>query len=115
MLIELENPKSKMFKNNGEWSFGANHAKYQIAEWVKFIDQNPENANGKMDFLTGPNKERLVIMGRGLNFLDKMKDSKYSDTIMWTYDLMINEAKENWEKIIINQCKLLNLDPPELF
>ena len=115
MLIELENPKSKMIKNDGEWTCAANHAKNQIAEWAKFIDQNLENSKGEMDFLIGPNKERLVIMGRGLKFLEKMKDSKYSDTIMWTYDLMIREAKENWNQIIRNQCKLLNIDPPELF
>ena len=115
MLIELENPKTKMFKSNGEWSYAANHAKYQIAEWVKFIDQNPGNSNGEMNFLTGPNKERLVVMGHGLNFLDRMKDSKFSDTIMWTYDLMISEAKENWKQIIIDQCKLVNVNPPELF
>lgn len=110
MLIELENPKSKMFKTNGEFSHVANHAKSQIAEWVRFIEQNPDNSRGEMSFLQGPNKTRLVIMGRGLEFNEEMSNSRYTDTIMWTYDMLLKEAKENWSKYIAEQRKVLGID-----
>jgi len=111
MLIELENPSAKMFKKNGELTAEANHAKNQIAEWVRFIEQNPANTQGQFSFLNGP-KQRLVIMDRGLEHLDKMINSKYQDAIMWTYDLLAKEAKDYWNNIIIEQCRLLGIANP---
>ncbi len=112
MLIELENPNAKMFKKNGEWTAEANHARNQIAEWVRFIQQNPANAQGQFSFLSGPKQQRLVIMGRGLEHLDAMINSKYQDTIMWTYDVLVKEAKDCWNKIIVGQCHLLGIANP---
>lgn len=111
ILIELESPHIKVFKKNGELTAEGNHAKNQIADWVKFIDENPDNSMGKMSFLKG-RKERLVIGGRGLEFLDKMKDSLHSDTTIWTYTLLIKELKERWNNLIIEQCKLLGISNP---
>lgn len=111
MLIELENPSVKMFKKNGEPTAEANHAKNQIAEWVRFIDQNPENIKGDFNFLAGP-KSRLVIMGRGLDNVKEMENSRYSDTIMWTYDFMIKEAKKKCNRDIESQCNLLGIKDP---
>ncbi len=115
MLIELENPKSKMFTSKGELSSKANHAKHQIADWVRFIDLNPENCKGEMSFLQGQKRTRLVIMGRGLGFYKEMSDSRYTDTIMWTYDMLLKEAKENWNKNIAAQCNLLDIPTPGKF
>lgn len=111
MLIELENPSVKMFKKNGEWTAEANHARNQIAEWARFIEQNPANTQGQFSFLNGP-KQRLVIMDRGLEHLDEMINSKYQDTVMWTYDLLAKEAKDYWNSIIIEQCRLLGIANP---
>ena len=112
MLIELENPNARMFKKNGEWTAEANHARNQISEWVRFIQQNPANTQGEFSFLGGPKQQRLVIMGRGLEHLDEMINSKYQDTVMWTYDLLAKEAKDYWNNIIIEQCRLLGIANP---
>lgn len=115
LLIELESPSSKLFKKNGEFTAEANHAKNQIAEWVKFIEQNPDqNAKGEMDFLNAK-KQRLVIMGSGMEYLDKMLDSRYSDTIMWTYDLFLNEGIERLNNIVSEQCRILGIEPAYRF
>ena len=111
LLIELENSFHKVFKNNEELAVQANHAGEQIKEWVKFIELNSENAKGKMQFLTGP-KDRLVIIGRGLDCIDAMKDSKFGEKIIWTYDLLIKEAKEKWNKIILDQCQSIGIVSP---
>lgn len=113
LLVELENPAVQMFKKGGELTAEANHARNQISEWVRFIEQNPENTQGEMNFLNGP-KERLVIMNRGFEHLEAMVNSKYTDTIMWTYDLFLKEAKDRWNGIIIEQCKLLGISNPNI-
>jgi len=114
LLIELESPSNKLFRKNGEITAEANHAKHQIAEWVKFIEQYPENRKVEMDFLNGK-KQRMVIMGRGMEHLDKMIDSKYSDTTLWTYELFLREAKERLNSIISEQCKIIGINSPKEF
>ena len=113
LLIELESPNVKVFKKNGELTAEANHAKNQISEWVRFLDRNPKNAEDEFEFLNGP-KERLVIMGRGMEFEEEMINSKYTDTIIWTYDFLIVEAKNKWNRFIVEQCKLLGIENPNL-
>lgn len=109
LLIELESPSSKAFRKNGEPTAEANHACGQIAEWIKFIDSNPqENASGEFKFLIGP-KQRLVIISRGLEPQAQMLDSRYRDTLIWTYDLLLDQAKKNWNHIINTQCRLIGL------
>jgi hypothetical protein len=113
MLIELENASKKVFKKNDELAQYANHAGEQIKEWIKFIEQNSDNVKGDMDFLTGP-KEKMIIIGRGLACLDAMKDQKFNGQIVWTYDLLIKEAKNRWNNIIMDQCKTVGIDQPNL-
>lgn len=113
LLIELESPFHKTFKKKEEFSMHANHAGEQIREWVKYIDSNSENTKGKMQFLTGP-KDRLVIIGRGLDYIEAMKDSKFGSNTVWTYNLLIKEAKEKWNRVIIDQCKTIGIKYPNL-
>ncbi len=66
-----------------------------------------------MSFLTGP-KERLVIIGRGLDWADAMRDSKFGINKVWTYDMLVLEAKKRWNKLIIDQCKLIGIEKPNI-
>lgn len=93
LLIELESPLNPLFRADGELSREANHAREQIREWVEMIDDEPANRSGEMTFLRGP-KQRLVIQGERLQFADKMRASANSDTIVWTYDMLLREARE---------------------
>jgi hypothetical protein len=111
LLVELESPVHKVFRKDGEYTKEVNHAKNQINEWVTFIDKNPkENCREGFSFLSGP-KNRLVIIGRGLDNKQKMIDSKFSDTTIWTYDLFLQQARGRMNKDITSQCKLIGLDP----
>lgn len=110
ILVELESPVHRVFRKNLEFTSEVNHAKSQIAEWVKFIENNPLiNASNDFSFLSGP-KERLIIIGRGLENKKKLIDSKYTDTTIWTYDLLLEQAKERMNSEIIAQCKLLGIE-----
>jgi hypothetical protein len=109
LLIELESPVHNIFTKSGDFTKEANHARKQISDWVRFISQNSENAKGEMQFLSGP-LERLIIMGRGLERYQEMVESRYGDTLMWTYDVLAMYAVERWNRIIEQQCDLLNIE-----
>ncbi len=110
MLIELENPCHKVYKKDGNITAETTHAKGQIAEWVEYIDNNPGiNASGDMSFLVGP-KQRMIIIGRGLEHIDRMTNSKHTDTIIWTYDLLIKEGIERQNRYIRETCNLLGIE-----
>jgi hypothetical protein len=109
ILIELESPVHRVCRKDGELTRETNHAKSQIAEWVSFIDKNPAtNASGDFSFLSGP-KQRLVIIGKGLEHRDKLIESKYTDTTIWTYDLLLEEARSRWNNEIANQYEIVGL------
>ena len=114
LLIELESPRSKLYRKNGELTAEANHAREQIGRWVRFIDEEPANSEGEMGFLKGT-KERLIIMGRGLDRLDEMRASIYADTRIWTYDVLLSEAKDHWTAILAEQCRYLGIPSPPRF
>lgn len=109
LLIELESPVHRVLTKTGEWTSQVNHAKAQIADWVRFIQEAPDqNARGEMAFLAGP-VQRMVILGRGLEYAEQLRNSRYTDTIIWTYDLLVAEARERWNAILEQQCTLLSL------
>lgn len=110
ILIELENPTHKVFRKDGEPTYQTNHAKNQIAEWIQFIDQDSQrNASGEFSFLTGP-KQRLVVLGRGLEHREKLINTKFSDTTIWTYELFLAQAKNRLNEEFASQCRLIGID-----
>lgn len=113
LLIELESPVHKVFKNKGDFTAPVNHARDQISEWVSFIENESANCIGEMRFLTGL-KQRLIVIGRGLENLEEMIESKHTDTMVWTYDLLLKEARERWHNILVAQCSMLDLPTPQL-
>ncbi|MHA1360764.1 MAG: Shedu anti-phage system protein SduA domain-containing protein [Candidatus Helarchaeota archaeon] len=115
LLIELESPVHKVFRANGDWTTEVNHAKGQIAEWLRFIQQAPDrNASEDLAFLLGPT-QRMIIIGRGVEERQKLLDSRFTDTIVWTYDLLIEEARARWNSTVEEQHRLLGLPPERPF
>jgi hypothetical protein len=109
ILVELESPVHRVFRADGDWTAKVTHARGQIAGWERFIRQAPErNAQEEMAFLAGP-LQRLVIIGRGVEHSERLVDSRYSDTTVWTYDLLIAEAKARWNNTLEQQYTLLGL------
>lgn len=113
LLIELENPAQPVFKKNKELTHQAHHAVSQINEWVSYIDRDSINVANEMEFLSG-HKDRLIIIGRGLENIQEMKNSKFSGTTVWTYDLLFEEGKKRWNKVITEQCKSIGIEEPNL-
>ena len=110
VFIELESPVHKVFTKKGDLTAESNHARQQVSDWVKYVENEPQkNASGEYSFLTGP-KERLVIIGRGLENKDKLIDTKYDGVTFWTYSLMLEEARNRMNERLSSQYKLLGLD-----
>lgn len=113
-LIELETPAVEVVRQNGDLTAPANHACQQIATWVRFIEQNPANTAPPFDFLQGP-KQRLVIIGRGLEHRERLLQTRYDDTLVWTYDILLDGAKRRWAEGINSQRALVGLPRIPLF
>ncbi len=113
LLIELENPIHPLFTKSGDYTSHANHARGQISDWVRFIDENSENTRGDMKFLAGP-KQRLVVIGRGMDHAERMRVSTYGEALMWTYEMLIAVAKARWNDYITEQYKLVGILDPNL-
>jgi hypothetical protein len=109
ILVELESLVHQIFKKNGESTAETNHAKSQIAEWISFIDMDSAaNASGDFSFLAGP-KQRLVVIGRGLENREQLINSKFSDTTLWTYDLLLEQARDRWNNELENQYRIVGM------
>lgn len=115
ILIELESPVHPVFTKAMDLTAPANHARQQISEWVSFIDSDPAiNAPAELTFLTGP-KERLVIIGRGLEHRTRLIDTKFDGTIIWTYDIFIEEARRRLNDQYTSQCHIVGLETKRPF
>jgi hypothetical protein len=115
IFIELESPVHKIFTKKFDLRAPANHARQQISEWVQFVESDPQrNASGLYNFMTGP-KERMVIIGKGLEEKDRLLNTKYDGVIFWTYSIMLEETKNRLNNSYSSQCKLLGLEEKRPF
>lgn len=115
IFIELESPVHKVFTKKHDLTAPANHARQQISEWVQFVENDPhQNAQGDFGFLTGP-KERMVIIGRGVEERQHLIKTKFDGVTFWTYSIMIEEAKNRMNNLISLQYELLGLDEVKPF
>lgn len=109
LLIELESPVHRVLRKNGDLTAEATHAIQQIAEWVAFIQADTaKNAAGHFSFLRG-SPEKLVIMGRGLEYKEALLNKRFIETTIWTYDILLEEAKQRLNSSYAAQCQMLSL------
>jgi len=65
LLVELERPDHRLFIKNGNTSSNLNHAKGQILDWKRYIEDNlstVKNELGLVGISTNPNS--IVVIGR---------------------------------------------------
>jgi hypothetical protein len=109
LLIELESPSHRVLRKDGHLTAASAHAVGQVADWVRIIDSDAKhNASGELSFLAGP-KDRLIVIGRGVEHREALLNSRFSGTTLWTYDLLWEQARTRWNNILSDQCRLLGL------
>lgn len=115
IFIELESPVYNVFNKKGDLTSQSNHARQQVSEWVKYVENEPHtNATGEYSFLTGT-KEKMVVIGRGIENRERLIDTKYDGVTFWTYSLMLEEAKNRMNERLLSQYKLLGLEAVKPF
>jgi len=109
ILIELENPTHRVLTKRGDLTSEATHAIQQIIEWIAFIrSDSMRNASGQFEFLAGET-EKLVIMGRGLEHSGDLLKKRFMGVTIWTYDILIEEARRRLNDSYAAQCQMLRL------
>lgn len=115
IFIELESPIHEVFTKRGDLTAQVNHARQQVSEWVKYVELAPQlNAFGELKFLTGP-KERMIIIGKDTDKKDRLIDTKHDGVTVWTYSILLQEAKQRMNNRLVSQYKMLGIDPTEPF
>lgn len=115
IFIELESPVHEIFTKRGDLTAQVNHARQQVSEWVKYVELAPQsNASGGLEFLTGP-KERMIIIGKNTNEKEKLIDTKYDGVTVWTYSILLQEARRRMNNRLVSQYRMLGLNPIEPF
>jgi hypothetical protein len=115
IFIELESPVHEVFTKGGDLTAKVNHARQQVSEWVKYVEHSPEsNASGELSFLTGP-KERMIIIGKDTDKKNRLIDTKHDGVTVWTYSILLQEARRRMNNRLASQYKMLGLNPTEPF
>jgi len=110
IFLELESPVHNVFTKKNDLTAQANHARQQISEWIQFVENAPQqNASGEYSFMTG-HKERMVILGRGVENKERLINTKYDGVTFWTYSIMLEEAKDRMNNSLSTQYKMLGLN-----
>ena len=105
-LVEIESPRHKVQKNNGEPLAAVNHAVTQIRDWRAWLTNNLNYARGpKQDHglgLTGidGNAPGLIIIGRREEYLPRYNDFRRQlrdreRIVIHSYDWLVEVARSN--------------------
>lgn len=62
ILVEIENPRNRLFTRNGDFSAALNHAQRQIEDWQEWIENNLSTVEKKFPGMSSP--RGLLVIGR---------------------------------------------------
>jgi len=98
LLVELENPKHRIFIKSGDYTAQVNHAERQVEDWIHFLRKNPDAVLEDLPGMVAP--EGIVVIGRSDTYTDhdrerlQIHNEKHNIKI-YTYDDLSQEAKNH--------------------
>jgi hypothetical protein len=103
ILVELENPKHRIFTKAGDYSAIVNHAEKQVEDWIHFLRINRESVEEDLPGIIAP--EGVVIIGRSNYFtseqLEKIRIRNEKHSVkLFTYDDLAEEAENHIAHIL---------------
>ncbi|MHC4334518.1 MAG: Shedu anti-phage system protein SduA domain-containing protein [Planctomycetota bacterium] len=107
LLVELERPDHRLFIKKGDASTKLNHAKGQILDWKRYIEDNPSTVKNELALIgisTNPNS--LVVIGRShsLSPANRRKlvsiENQCPKVKIMTYDDVYENAKAVIENLL---------------
>lgn len=107
LLVELEKSTDSLFIKNGDTSSKLNHARNQISDWRRYIEDNLHTVQRELDLTDiSSNPRGLVVIGRSgsLNADNKRKLAtllnESPNTKIMTYDDVFDNAKAVVENLL---------------
>jgi len=104
LLVELENPRHRLFLKNSDFSAPLNHAQRQVEDWQDWVEENISTMQKKYPGIISP--RGLVIIGRskGISESDRRKLRRRNVNLggrlrIITYDELIASARRYVESI----------------
>lgn len=106
-LVELEAPIRRLFRRDGQQREELTHAINQIADWIKYIEDNKKTVEEHLG-LTGisTSPRSLVVIGRSESLTDENRrklttlQNQISKLRILTYDDLLAGARANLERIL---------------
>jgi hypothetical protein len=107
LLVELEKSTDRLFIRNGDTSSQLNHAKNQISDWRRYIEDNLSTVQRELD-LPGisANPKGLIVMGRAQTLSEDNRrklvtiENESPRTKIMTYDDVFTNAKVLIENLL---------------
>jgi len=107
ILVEIENPKHKLFTKNNDFTKAVNHAIKQVEDWQEWIEDNLPSMQKVFQGISSP--QAIVVIGRSIELTDKQRNSIRRRNINYrgrikliTYDDLIESAYDYIQEIINN-------------
>jgi hypothetical protein len=106
-LVELEAPIRLLFRKDGQQGEELTHAINQIADWLRYIEDNKrtvENEQGLTGISTSP--RTLIVIGRAASLTEENRrklttlQNQYRGLRILTYDDLLANARSNLERIL---------------
>lgn len=98
ILVELENPKHKLFTAKGDFSQIVSHAERQVSDWMLHIRKNVAAIESEFPGIKTP--EGLIVVGRSSDLSEaerdkiRMRNEKHLIRLV-TYDELAEEAENH--------------------
>ncbi|MBI1914763.1 MAG: DUF4263 domain-containing protein [Planctomycetes bacterium] len=106
-LVEIEAADRRLFRKDGQQHEELTHAINQIAEWVRYIEDNKKTVEDELG-LTGisTSPRSLVVIGRSQSLTEENRrklttlQNQHSKLRILTYDDLLAGARANLERIL---------------
>ena len=103
ILVELENPKRKIFQTKGDFSQWVSHAEQQVENWFRWIRDHYDEIKIDLPGIIAP--EGMVIIGRSSDLSTSQRDKirirneKHAIKLL-TYDDLSEEAENHIKTLL---------------
>ena len=104
VLVEIENPRHRLFTQKGDFTAEVNHAQRQVEDWQEWIEDNLSTVQKAYPDMSSP--RGLVVIGRlgtmaekDRKRLDRRNINLRGRLTIWTYDHLLSSAKASIKSI----------------
>jgi hypothetical protein len=107
LLVEIEAPNRKLFREDGQQHGDLTHAIDQIDDWLRYIEDNKPTVERELDLpgISAMSSRALVVIGRSAALTDDNRRKlavmrgRRPMLLILTYDDLLDRARANLERL----------------